>query len=60
MAAAMAQEVFDVYPWATLFLNSTADQAGRELDEWIDEMDIEDHEERMRLHKLVDRMRRGQ
>lgn len=59
VAAAMRDEVLLVYPWARLFLASTADRAGQELDEAIEALELPDHEERMKLHKLVDRMRRG-
>lgn len=59
VAAAMRDEVLAVMPWAQLFINSDADQAARELDEAIDDLEIPEYEDRMRLHKLVDRMRRG-
>ncbi len=61
VAEAMKIAVLEVLPWAALFINSDADQAGRELDELIDGSENMDKtsEQRVHLHKLVDRMRRG-
>lgn len=58
VAAAMRDVVVAALPWAELFLNSDADQAGRELDLEIAAADLPP-EGKVKLHKLVDRMRRG-
>lgn len=59
VAELMRDVVIEALPWAKLFLDSDADQAGRELDNEIAGLEMYSHEERMVLHKLVDRMRRG-
>lgn len=54
---AMLEEVLQVHPWATLFLQRTFDVAAAELEGEIATLAGGDEERRIRLIKLLDQMR---
>ncbi len=57
---AMEQEVMKVWPWAEMFINSSFNQAAKELDKEIAELQehgIISTEMKLRVMKLVDQMR---
>lgn len=52
----MKEAVRDVHPWIDIFINRTAEQAAKELDEYIDGH-VENKEVKTKMMKLVDQMR---
>lgn len=55
---AMYEAVVSVHPWASLFLDRTVDKVTKELDELIATF-TEFPETRIKMHKLVDQLRRN-
>lgn len=55
----MKQQVFEVYPWAVMFLDRTFDRAASDLDREINELPTSD-EHKTKMRKLVDQMRSKQ